>query len=130
MEGVLIVFGLIFAFGFTAWHVISYELRKADEKEKAEQEELQKKLKEEKRKPMFRIVFELPSGSKEYMEYLEPIIESDKIIPSRHYTSVMLDTCFEAGFFRNEEGSRFPSCNVVKAWLEEEHEYLVNERNK
>ena len=130
MEGVLFFFGVIFLFGFTAWHVISYEFRKAEAKEKAEREELERELEEEKRKPMFRIVFELANGSKEYMEFMEPRIILDRICKSHEFAKKVLEKCYETGRFRNDKMITFPTCNVAKAWLEKEDEFLVKSRNE
>jgi hypothetical protein len=30
-----------------------------------------------------------------------------------------LENCFERGYFKNNEGKSFPSCNVKRAWVEE-----------
>jgi hypothetical protein len=121
MESVLIFFGIIGALFLGAWHFVGYEFRKAEEREKADQELLRLQLEKEMCMPMTRIVFELPSGSLEYMEFLEPVIFLNKVVTSASYAKLVLDTCYETGRFRNSDQMTFPSCNIMKAWLEKEN---------
>jgi hypothetical protein len=120
MEGVLIFFGIIGALFLGAWHLVGYEWRKAEEREKAEQELLRLQLEKEMRMPMTRIVFELSNGERKQFELIEPIIEGGRVISSHKFASIMLDTCFEVGYLRDEEKVKYPVCNVAKAWLEKD----------
>jgi hypothetical protein len=120
MEGIFIFFGIIAVMAFAVWHIVGYEWRKADREAQLELLEQEVKLLEEKKKPMTRIVFELNNGERKQFELIEPIIEGGRVISSHNFASIMLDTCFEVGYLRDEEKVKYPVCNVAKAWLEKD----------
>jgi hypothetical protein len=120
MEGVLIFFGIIGALFLGAWHWVGYEFRKADEREKAEQELLRLQLEKEMRMPMTRIVFELNNGERKQFELLKPRIIVDRVTSSHDFAKKVLEKCYETGRFRDEAMITYPTCNVAKAWLEKD----------
>lgn len=127
MEGVLIFFGIIGVLFLGAWHLVGYEFRKADEREKAEQELLNLKLEKEKLIPMCVIEFELPSGAIERTEPIKPEIiiigrrfSYGKVFTSKQVAATKLKLFYELGHFVDETGITYPVCNVMRAYIKEE----------
>lgn len=79
----------------------------------------------EKMKPLSRVVFEVKGLGERYSDYLEP--EMGIIWEKSFYTTSSYDNCvalmtasMTRGYFKDNEGITYPSCNIVRVWVEQE----------
>jgi hypothetical protein len=119
VEGVLIFFGAIAVLFLGAWHLVGYEWRKAEKKEKQEQLELEFKLAEEKLKPKRVIRFHVKEQGILNTDPVEPIIHLERVMTSEEVASMIINLSYDRGYFTDDNNVTYPTCNIIKAYIRE-----------